>query len=77
MTENKAISTSNAGSNLMTRDEMRNLQQELDQKQTSALMAVIDGVRVIPDETGMMCPSNGYIVIVGKRLWQRLQEFKP
>ena len=48
--------------------------KELDIKQMASIRSLIHGVRVIPDHANLMAPPDGYLVVVGHRLWEKLQK---
>ena len=39
----------------------------------SQLLATLEGIKVMPDHTGMLCGENDYMVIMGGKLWDELQ----
>lgn len=77
---NKEIKTTYASTsstaNGPTLEDMKKTMEELDSKNLAYIRSLIEGVIVIPDQMGLMVPPNGYAVVVGKQLWERLQLHK-
>lgn len=66
--------TSCTTSQSLTFDEMNELMRGLENKQLLMLKGLCEGVPVIPDVTGLLVPCNGYAVIVGARLYDKLKK---
>jgi hypothetical protein len=67
------ISTKSAASTEgITIDKVRATMTDLMQRRFDFLA----GLPVMQDPTGMMVPDDGYIVIVGKKVWEALKREK-
>ena len=68
--------TSGQSTSAVTLEGIQDTVRKLDEKHMLHIRTLIEGTIVIPDETGMMVTPNGYAVIVGKKLWEKLQREK-
>lgn len=70
---NKILTTStspiaNPTSEPISLDEMKKVAEELQAKR----LAQFAGMPIMEDISGMMVPDNGFVVVVGKKLYQQL-----
>lgn len=55
-------------------DEMQKLMGKLKHDQLSILANFVNGLKVIPDDSGLMCGPNEYVVWMGRKLYDELKE---
>lgn len=78
MSEDKIYASAAKGATEpITIDGMSQTVAMLEAQHLAHVRALITGIRCIVDETGMMCPPNGYVVVLGKKLAEKLKESKP
>lgn len=56
-----------------TLEEIQATMNRLTFDQLSALSRFVSGIKVIPDDSGMMCGPNEYVVWMGRKLYDKLK----
>lgn len=58
----------------ITIEKLKAVQGDLHCRHIKQLAAIWEGVKVMPDPTGMICGPNEYIIFVGGSLWEKLKQ---
>lgn len=55
-------------------EKLKTTVKEFEQKELSIIRNLISGIPCIEDSTGMVVHPNGYVVVLGSKLFKRLKD---
>lgn len=68
-----ATASSSSTASVPTLEQIQKTMNRLENQQLASIRGLCEGIRVIPDHTGMMVSPDEYIVVAGERLYKKLK----
>lgn len=75
MSDKPVTGSTNSEAPRITAESLKRKVEEINCTSSYKLLhsGLLEGIKVLPDLSGMMCGDNEYVVVVGRKLWDQMQ----